>query len=240
MLPDIAPPETSPDAWPYDRRLIDHNNRCHRPSRRSRTLSHQYDDRDNDSMTSTAHDRFAAVAPNSPATMPLSRTSIMHADDRNPETSSIASSGGFAVPPQPPVATESRAPADQDDKIAASQQYSHLLSTDERFSQSDPPSVDGSQISNATSASDRVFTPTPSDDGTVSNHHTGPSQDSQLMQLSAIAAAQDRMVTDVDDIGPSSRKRMADGEVKSPTKSHSRNPSAISMASTTSTIGDVS
>ncbi|KAL6860763.1 hypothetical protein ACO1O0_004797 [Amphichorda felina] len=149
--------------------------------------------------------------------------------------------GGFAVPPQPPVATESRAPVDQDEKIAASQLYSsHLLSTDERFSQSDPPSADGSQISNATSTSDRVFTPTPSDDGTISNHHVGPSQDSQLMQLSAIAAAQDRMVTDGDDIGASSRKRMADGEVKSPTKTHSRNVSAISMASTTSTIGDVS
>lgn len=168
--------------------------------------------------------------------MPLSQTSS-HADDHNPETPSIASGGGFTVPP-PPIATESRAPADQHDKASASQQHSQLLSTDERFSQSDPRSAEGSQASNATTASDPVFTPTPSDDGRTPNHYAGPSQDSQLLQLSALASVQDRMVTDGNDM--SSRKRMADGEVKSPTKGHSRNTSAVSMASTTSTIGDVS
>lgn len=191
-------------------------------------------------MTSAAHDRLAAVAPNSHTAMSLSQTSTLP-DDRNPEIASITSSGGFAVPPPPPVATESRAPTDHDDKTSFSQQHSsQLLSTDERFSQSDPRSAEGSQASNATSTFDRVFTPTPSDDGTAPNEHQRPAQDSQLLQLSAIAATQDRMETDGSDMPAGSRKRMADGEVKSPGKGHSRNTSTVSMASTTSTIGDVS
>lgn len=119
----------------------------------------------------------------------------------------------------------------RDDKNSQAQQQ-QILSTDERFSQSDPRSAEGSQASNATSTSDQVFTPTASD---ASNNQD--SQSSQLHALSAIAAAQDRMMTDD---GASSRKRMADGEVKSPAKGHSRNTSTISMASTTSTIGEVS
>ena len=110
------------------------------------------------------------------------------------------------------------------------------MSVDDRFSQSDPRSAEGSQASNATTTSDQVFTPTPSDDAPPS---TEPTQDSQLLKLSALAAAQDRMVTEGDDYGAGNRKRMADGVVKSPTKGHSRNTSAISMASTTSTIGEV-
>ena len=194
-------------------------------------------------MTSAAHDRLAAVAPNAHTAMSLSQTSTL-SDDRSPETSSITSSGGFAVPPPPPpppVATESRAPTHHDDKTSFSQQHSsQLLSTDERFSQSDPRSAEGSQASNATSSFDRVFTPTPSDDGTTPNELHRPAQDSQLLQLSAIAATQDRMETDGSDMVAGSRKRMADGEVKSPGKGHSRTTSTLSMASTTSTIGDVS
>lgn len=134
--------------------------------------------------------------------------------------------GGFAVPPLPSSQTETRANTDE------KAQGQPILSTDERFSQSDPRSAEGSQASNATSTSDQVFTPTASD---ASNNQG--SQGSQLHALSALAAAQDRMMTDD---GAASRKRMADGEVKSPVKGHSRNTSTISMASTTSTIGEVS
>ncbi|KND87103.1 hypothetical protein TOPH_08284 [Tolypocladium ophioglossoides CBS 100239] len=76
-------------------------------------------------------------------------------------------------------------------------------------------------------------------------HHGAASQISQLLHLSAIAAAQDRIIPDA--MGGGSRKRMADGEVKerggsmSPVKGHSRTTSAISMASTAgSHIGELS
>lgn len=65
----------------------------------------------------------------------------------------------------------------------------------------------------------------------------------QLLQLSAIAAAQQRI--DQEDAAAGSRKRMANGEVKtrsnsnSPIKGHGRSVSAISMNSTGSHIGDV-
>jgi hypothetical protein len=81
----------------------------------------------------------------------------------------------------------------------------------------------------------------PSDDMSAGND----SQDSQLLQLSQLAAAQDKLD------GPS-RKRMADGTSKQPTEraspspvraaghSHSRNTSSVSVASTTgSRIGEV-
>lgn len=121
-------------------------------------------------------------------------------------------------------------------------------------------SVTNSQVSIVTATTDQVVTPPASDtsggmdshgakDG-ISSDGRGPeasygssSRDSQLLQLSAIAAAQDRLGQDV---AGSSRKRMADGQVKlregsaSPVKGHSRTTSAISMASTTgSTIGEV-
>ncbi|SPQ24033.1 8a324262-806a-45a3-8048-a9d99362e25b [Thermothielavioides terrestris] len=86
--------------------------------------------------------------------------------------------------------------------------------------------------------------------GTGSVH--GSSQDSQLLQLSQIAAAQERIPEDtVDGMPGASRKRMADGMVKhtrdksyvSPgqTVGHSRNTSTVSMASTAgSRIGELS
>lgn len=172
---------------------------------------------------------------------------------RGPETwPNVPPSGVAAAPAPPGVAAESRTQqqaVDQHDKNAA-HHHSLFLSTDEHFSQSDPRSAEGSQASNATSASDQVFTPTPSDDynnNTASNHDSSlqsardmSSQDSQLRQLSALAATRDRMQTDGHDAPAASRKRMADGEVKSPIRGHSRNTSTMSMASTTSTIGDVS
>jgi hypothetical protein len=74
------------------------------------------------------------------------------------------------------------------------------------------------------------------------NHHDEGSSGSQLLQLSAVAAAQGRMDQDS---AAASRKRTANGQVKapspsrSPVKGHARSASAISMGSTGSHIGDV-
>ncbi|KAM0425080.1 hypothetical protein ACHAPT_009639 [Fusarium lateritium] len=113
---------------------------------------------------------------------------------------------------------------------AATMQRNPSLDRDDGSTQSHPLSTVGSQDTNMTASTDPAFTPPASDCA------PGPSsQDSQLLQLSEIAAAQDRMDTD----SWSSRKRMADGEVKSrrdsqsPVKGHSRNPSAVSRTSAT-------
>ncbi|KAF6805669.1 hypothetical protein CSOJ01_09314 [Colletotrichum sojae] len=102
-----------------------------------------------------------------------------------------------------------------------------------------------SQDSNMSAESDNVFTP-PASQGEMPGGHTNghnSSQESQLLQLSHIAAAQDKLAEG--DAAATSRKRMADGMVKeniSPVRiGHSRNTSTVSMASTTaSTIGDLS
>ncbi|KAK4171940.1 hypothetical protein QBC36DRAFT_198188 [Triangularia setosa] len=117
-----------------------------------------------------------------------------------------------------------------------------------------------SQESSSTNITDRVFTPPASggglSPGTGSAHHSSQ-ESSQLLQLSQIAAAQERIPENTMDPyanGVSSRKRMADGAVKdlrdkqmlmSPGQAHmgghSRNPSAVSIASTTgSRVGEVS
>ncbi|KAI1173247.1 hypothetical protein F4777DRAFT_458548 [Nemania sp. FL0916] len=111
--------------------------------------------------------------------------------------------------------------------------------------------------SNSTSNdTDRVFTPPESD--SESNHRHGnsnsSSQESQLMQLSNLAALQQKIVVSREDVdvhgAAQSRKRMADGIVKhtrhhssaSPVRmGHSRNTSTVSVASTTSSrIGELS
>lgn len=112
------------------------------------------------------------------------------------------------------------------------------LYTDGAFSQSDPRSADGSQASNATTVPDQVFTPTHANgpglpSSSAPTESTGP--DSQLLQLSELAAGQQRMRAD-----SLARKRTADGLVKSPVRGHSRTTSAVSALSTTSTIGEVS
>lgn len=119
----------------------------------------------------------------------------------------------------------------------AKMQRKPSIDRDDGSTQSHPYSNTGSQdttmttLTDPASASVSAFTPQASD---TSNCAPGPSsQDSQLLQLSQIAAAQDRIATD----NASSRKRMADGEVKSrtdsqsPVKGHSRNPSAVSRTS---------
>ncbi|KAI1299575.1 hypothetical protein F5Y03DRAFT_248472 [Xylaria venustula] len=118
---------------------------------------------------------------------------------------------------------------------------------------------DSSNDSQATTSTsndtDRVFTP-PESDSEGSNRHgndNSSSQESQLMQLSNLAALQQKIVVSRDDAdihGAQSRKRMADGIVKhtrhhssaSPVRmGHSRNTSTVSVASTTgSRIGELS
>ncbi|KAJ0167149.1 hypothetical protein CTA2_4187, partial [Colletotrichum tanaceti] len=104
-----------------------------------------------------------------------------------------------------------------------------------------PSSV--SQDSTVSAETANVFTP-PASQGDMSggnpNGYTS-SQESQLLQLSHIAAAQDKLVED--NVMATARKRMADGALKEHTSpirvGHSRNTSTVSMASTTaSSVGD--
>ncbi|WYZ44721.1 hypothetical protein EsH8_VIII_000037 [Colletotrichum jinshuiense] len=104
------------------------------------------------------------------------------------------------------------------------------------------PSID-SQDSSLSAESANVFTPPASqaDMPGPSTNGYDSSQESQLLQLSHIAAAQDKLAEG--DIMATARKRMADGALKENTSpvriGHSRNTSTVSMASTTaSSIGD--
>ncbi|EEU39406.1 uncharacterized protein NECHADRAFT_94347 [Fusarium vanettenii 77-13-4] len=159
----------------------------------------------------------------------LSRVSHQIASTRTTAPTAAAAAASIAKPP--PVKAV----------VAATMQRNPSLDRDDGSTQSHPLSTAGSQDTNMTASTDPAFTPPASDPGTCA---PGPSsQDSQLLQLSEIAAAQDRMDTDA----WSSRKRMADGEVKSrtdsqsPVKGHSRNPSAVSRASATGGyIGELS
>ncbi|RSM09979.1 hypothetical protein CDV31_007385 [Fusarium ambrosium] len=160
----------------------------------------------------------------------LSRVSHQIASTR---TTAPAAAASIAKPP--PVKAVAAVAA------ATMQQRNPSLDRDDGSTQSHPLSTAGSQDTNMTASTDPAFTPPASDAGTCA---PGPSsQDSQLLQLSEIAAAQDRMDTEA----WSSRKRMADGEVKSrtdsqsPVKGHSRNPSAVSRTSATGGyIGELS
>ncbi|KAF3065904.1 hypothetical protein GL218_09255 [Daldinia childiae] len=114
-------------------------------------------------------------------------------------------------------------------------------------------SSNDSQDTTASNDTDRIFTPPESDsEGSngIRNSHSS-SQESQLLQLSQLAAAQQRMneVDGAPTAGGQSRKRMADGVVKHKRNSssvspirpgHSRNTSTVSIASTSSRIGELS
>ena len=135
-----------------------------------------------------------------------------------------------------------------------------LLTTDAQLgpagSAPQQEAVPSSSTSQNTSEINRVFTPTMSDSGSSGaglGNGPDPSQESQLLRLSQLAAAQEKM-PDVDasasPVAALSRKRMADGMVKhvrhrssaSPVRSggHSRNTSTVSVASTsTSRVGEV-
>jgi hypothetical protein len=121
-----------------------------------------------------------------------------------------------------------------------------------------PSSSSNSQETNSSNAQDRVFTPSPSERAGGQENGLGreSSQESQLLQLSQIAAARskqlDGAMEDHAD-GGMSRKRTADGAVKltrsgsnaSPAEytgyapSHSRTTSSVSMASTCSRLTEV-
>ncbi|KAJ4208804.1 hypothetical protein NW767_001915 [Fusarium falciforme] len=162
----------------------------------------------------------------------LSRVSHQIASTRPTAPTTAAAAASIAKPP--PVKAVAAV-------AAATMQRNPSLDRDDGSTQSHPLSTAGSQDTNMTASTDPAFTPPASDAGTCA---PGPSsQDSQLLQLSEIAAAQDRMDTEA----WSSRKRMADGEVKSrrdsqsPVKGHSRNPSAVSRTSATGGyIGELS
>ncbi|KAJ0318631.1 hypothetical protein COL5a_010609 [Colletotrichum fioriniae] len=133
-------------------------------------------------------------------------------DHHPPKTTSIAAS---SVPSQVPPSTQQRP----------------LPSSD-------------SQTSSLSAEPANVFTPPASQGdmpggGSLNGHDS--SQESQLLQLSHIAAAQDKLAED--NVMATARKRMADGALKENTSpvrmGHSRNTSTVSMASTTaSSIGD--
>lgn len=124
-----------------------------------------------------------------------------------------------------------------------------------------PPFSSNSQetsTSTTNETADRVFTPPVSEGGLSNGLGNGSgnghdsSQESQLLQLSQLVAAQEKMpVSDDTLMSGLSRKRMADGVVKhtrerssaSPVfpTGHSRNTSTVSVASTAgSRIGEVS
>ncbi|KAI1128968.1 hypothetical protein F5Y10DRAFT_162956 [Nemania abortiva] len=140
--------------------------------------------------------------------------------------------------------------------VASSSSRSHPVSGSQSHPFHDSSSNSQATTSNSTSNdADRVFTP-PESDSEGSNRHANDnasSQESQLMQLSNLAALQQKIVVSRDDAdlnGAQSRKRMADGIVKhtrhhsstSPVRmGHSRNTSTVSVASTTSSrIGELS
>jgi hypothetical protein len=115
-----------------------------------------------------------------------------------------------------------------------------------------PLTVTNSQESHITSSSAPAMTPPASDISSVTDGAAGyvahdassaaaRDRNDHLLQLSTIAAAQDRIST-----AGASKKRMADGEVKagmSPARGHgqghARNLSTVSATSTGSTIGEV-
>ncbi|KAF3352557.1 CinA-like protein [Verticillium dahliae VDG1] len=184
--------------------------------------------------------RYASstAAPDAPAAAPPTRD----APSRNP-----AVAAHLAQPPQPQGVVDAlHTLAHLSDAAAAAAARRphappHQLTPD-----------DTSQDTTLTIESDNVFTPPtsqpsrPSQSDMPKSHMNGhaSSQESQLLQLSQIAAAQDKMYNP--EATSLSRKRTADGAVKdtnvSPVRGgHSRNTSAVSMASTTaSTIGDLS
>ncbi|EGR45310.1 uncharacterized protein TRIREDRAFT_68624 [Trichoderma reesei QM6a] len=116
-----------------------------------------------------------------------------------------------------------------------------------------PLTVTNSQESHITSSSAPAMTPPASDISSVTDGAAGyvahdassaaaRDRNDHLLQLSTIAAAQDRIST-----AGASKKRMADGEVKagmSPARGHgqghARNLSTVSATSTGSTIGELS
>ncbi|KAF4982213.1 hypothetical protein FZEAL_2097 [Fusarium zealandicum] len=172
-----------------------------------------------ETLTGTRRGGDFAVRPPADAISRVSRPSS--------STTQTAPVNGAAVPsaanPSPARAVVATA--------VATMRRSPSIDREDGPTQDHPHTTTNSQDTTMTASTDPASTPPASD---ASNCAPGPSsQDSQLFQLSEIAAAQDKMATD----SWSSRKRMADGEVKSrtesqsPVKGHSRNASAVSRTS---------
>lgn len=188
-----------------------------------------------DTVTTARAPLGGDFAVQSPADATTSRAS--HRPIASPLSATDASAPTFA-PPSSGAASLPTASAAAPFPPALLRQ--HSADGDDRSSQSHPRSTTDSQDTTMTASTDPAFTPPASESGTCPPGLS--SQESQLLQLSQIAAAQDKMATDA----WGSRKRMADGEVKirsesqSPVKRHSRNASTVSKASTTgSYIGEV-
>ncbi|CAI6099091.1 unnamed protein product [Clonostachys chloroleuca] len=187
-----------------------------------------------------APDRIDAVAP-------LGSFVSLDTRQMDPSVASAFIRGDHAVSP-PAAIPEARASASyikgvfSHGKVLDRHDPDLPSRADGDHSQSDPRSIAGSQESNVTSVSDQIFTPTQpssiqnSADSDPMQQVIASSQDDQLLQLSELAAGRQRLRTDS---APTPRKRMADGELKSPYKSHSRNASAVSAVSTASTVGDM-
>lgn len=235
-----------------------------------------------DSGSTSVPHRFdpGAAADKDPSTMPHSASPLRidrHHDTMN-ETD--ATSRGDARGTRPPVATDATRPnampatghlTGRNDAVAPAARgsqpagyFAPLSSEQQNTGDHALPQLhqrqhlalsrSNSQATSSTNDADPVFTPPASggklSPGVASAH--GSSQESQLLQLSQIAAAQERIPEDTIDLanGASSRKRMADGIMKharhgstvSPGQmsGHSRNTSTVSVASTAgSRIGEV-
>ncbi|OHW95925.1 hypothetical protein CSPAE12_05501 [Colletotrichum incanum] len=150
----------------------------------------------------------------------------------------------YQQPSQPAMQQQNNASRTIDVQPTTSTPIAPPASSQDRSSavQRPVPSI-ASQDSSLSTESANVFTP-PASQGDMAggnaNGHSS-SQESQLLQLSHIAAAQDKLAED--NVMATARKRMADGALKENTSpvrmGHSRNTSTLSMASTTaSSIGD--
>lgn len=149
--------------------------------------------------------------------------------------------------PNPPVNPHFSRDTITQHSAPRSQDQDHLDSHRSRPSQKRSSSNSDSQATNLSSdESNRVFSPpmieTAASDGGPGSGQ-GSSQESQLFQLSQLAAAQDKLPGHPPPLR-SAVKRTADGTVKDPrfsptaspgrTVGHSRNTSAVSAASTAS------
>lgn len=184
--------------------------------------------------------------------LPLGRQSPIAASSMSAATElagdAASSSSQTEVVEESPRGSSSPKQSQQSDALGASGSGSAL---------SIPLTVTNSQESHVTSSSAHAVTPPASDISSVTDNgiagylgqHSAPATDKtdHLLQLSTLAAARDRI--SIGTAAGVSRKRMADGEVKagmanvSPIKGrshgHARNLSAVSVTSTSSTIGEV-
>lgn len=189
------------------------------------------------------HSHSASFHENTNASRDAPIESRSHVADHRHTARFVPIESGTSLPPREPVTTTT-APSSAHNYPPQLSQSRHRA-----LSRSTP------QATASSNGPDPVFTPPASggrlSPGSGSAHGSSQESQSQLLQLSQIAAAQQRIPEDSADMGPgASRKRMADGMVKhtreksnvSPGQvtGHSRNTSTVSVASTSgSRIGEV-